>query len=528
MCSYYAKGSADYVGVWDFDEFFQPRGLNKNLLDVIDSVEPAKDAVPFAHDPRKTSLDVYRTGWKPARGMADKDGHPFCYLVLNSEVTMVPKSIPFETEPVSATFLGDPYSLPLLRRMILLLSSYPIFIPSYSLSFPSHPILFSSLLQVLLEDPWIGKVFAHGHEPFGHGMGFKKSIRPTRNVFQGGLHLAGACHLPNGWNGCAKDHSGFCYHHKRPFSRLQYDDNLNVIDFHLTHYFDEIVLDTDAKFIDSKVEGVLNHVQYRRMHNEASPGALATKGEYATNFFPEVYEALERRSLVMPFELPELSTRPFPNPDVTWLDHIVLNAKIEEAKEKSKTQSHVWLDADNLNSPLSQISLRDIMPGNASSSSTSRRLQRVETGEEEARRKPEAFLDYLEDSQEANEDYAALPAFSIDKSELFLASMVEREDDTWNLYLTTFLLNRRMSKADKSKRTCHNVRSDKETLKSWGKHIMSRDDVAYEESGCRGPLTKYYCRIRATSSDQYYTVPGSYLDTIPFDVYVSTAQICLY
>ena len=35
MCMYYSKGVADYVGVWDFDEFFQPRGANKNLLDVV-------------------------------------------------------------------------------------------------------------------------------------------------------------------------------------------------------------------------------------------------------------------------------------------------------------------------------------------------------------------------------------------------------------------------------------------------------------------------------------------------------------
>lgn len=104
MCLYYSKGSADYVGVWDFDEFFQPRGQNKNLLDVIDAVEPAKDAVPFQHEPNKTSLEVY-AGWKPARGMADKDGHPFCYLVLNSEVTLVSQRVAPNTPPVCAADL---------------------------------------------------------------------------------------------------------------------------------------------------------------------------------------------------------------------------------------------------------------------------------------------------------------------------------------------------------------------------------------------------------------------------------------
>lgn len=112
---YYAKGTADYVGIWDFDEFFQPRGQNKNLLDVIESAEPAKDSIPFAHEPNKTSMDVYLEGWKPARGMADKDGHPFCYLVLDSEVTLVPKRIEPDTEPVRALPL-HPYT-PLTRFM---------------------------------------------------------------------------------------------------------------------------------------------------------------------------------------------------------------------------------------------------------------------------------------------------------------------------------------------------------------------------------------------------------------------------
>jgi hypothetical protein len=146
MCSYYAKGTADYVGVWDFDEFFQPRGQNKDLLDVINSVEPAKDALPFAHEPRKTSLDVYRAGWKPARGMADKDGHPFCYLVLNSEVTMVPKSVPFNTEPVCAASCVNRSLLPVTfveaDSSCLLILSCSLF--SFIL-FVSHADLFYSL-----------------------------------------------------------------------------------------------------------------------------------------------------------------------------------------------------------------------------------------------------------------------------------------------------------------------------------------------------------------------------------------------
>ena len=57
----------------------------------------------------------------------------------------------------------------------------------------------------LSDHPWMGQRFPHGSEPFGHHLGFKKSIRPTRNIFQGGLHMAGACHLPPPWNGCPVD-----------------------------------------------------------------------------------------------------------------------------------------------------------------------------------------------------------------------------------------------------------------------------------------------------------------------------------
>lgn len=89
MCSYYSKGAADYVGVWDVDEFFQPRGKYKNILDILDDMEPPKGIVLNTYPNNTSPLDVYKSGYKPQRGMADGDGHPFCYLLLNSEVTLV-------------------------------------------------------------------------------------------------------------------------------------------------------------------------------------------------------------------------------------------------------------------------------------------------------------------------------------------------------------------------------------------------------------------------------------------------------
>jgi hypothetical protein len=91
MYTYYSKGMADYVGIWDYDEFFQPRGENKNILDVINAMEsplgPVRKTVPS----KLSAVDVSKSGQRARRGMADSDGHPFCYLILESEVTKVDK-----------------------------------------------------------------------------------------------------------------------------------------------------------------------------------------------------------------------------------------------------------------------------------------------------------------------------------------------------------------------------------------------------------------------------------------------------
>jgi hypothetical protein len=91
MYTYYSKGMADYVGIWDYDEFFQPRGENKNILDVINAMEsplgPVRKTVPS----KLNAVDMFKSGQRARRGMADSNGHPFCYLILESEVTMVDK-----------------------------------------------------------------------------------------------------------------------------------------------------------------------------------------------------------------------------------------------------------------------------------------------------------------------------------------------------------------------------------------------------------------------------------------------------
>lgn len=62
MCTYYSKGVADYVAVWDFDEHFWPLGNNTNIMDVIRQIEDPvptskRDHVAYFHPPEATNLD---------------------------------------------------------------------------------------------------------------------------------------------------------------------------------------------------------------------------------------------------------------------------------------------------------------------------------------------------------------------------------------------------------------------------------------------------------------------------------------
>ena len=78
MCSYYSKGTADYVGVWDFEDFFIPRGSNQNILDLLKAAEhPNADVSLTSLDARTdTSISKYKS-------------HPFCYLLLATEDTYI-------------------------------------------------------------------------------------------------------------------------------------------------------------------------------------------------------------------------------------------------------------------------------------------------------------------------------------------------------------------------------------------------------------------------------------------------------
>jgi hypothetical protein len=257
---YLAKGTADYLGVWDMDEFFIPRKPFTSIIEVIRSLE---SPVPIPAHPSNLSAINISSTWKPGRGLADGDGHPFCFILLTSRVILKYKND-----------LDKKYDL------------------------------------------WLGERFPQGDEASDTKitikMGFKKSILPTRNIFQAGIHMSGGCHLPRPFNGCRPDEgiNGKCYNiHGIPRPRRRRGLKQKEL-FHLDHRFDEEVFDRDNKHMDPDTEGIIYHYYSTHRHHfsvEERPPSDEAKtrvNEYTSRFFIPVMRELQRRDLVKYVSLP--------------------------------------------------------------------------------------------------------------------------------------------------------------------------------------------------------------------------------
>jgi hypothetical protein len=342
----------------------------------------------------------------------------------------------------------------------------------------------------------MGQRFNHGPEPPGNGMGFLKSIRPTRTVFHGGLHMAGACKLPVEWNGC-KDGAEFCMTGEVPYSRQANPAEKVQIDLHLSHHFDQMVTLMDARRINSSAEGVLNHLQYRRQYEIATKAALQQQGEYSLTLFTPVYEALERRGLVMPVELPEREAKPG-GMTRSWLRYHDIYKTIEgdiaaesENKKSAANNGEVgdrFKFLTNIKSlPPPRLSLKDIIQNRTSQTVHQKRKIKEDFG------------------------LSILPAFTKDKSEMFLASMIEREADSWDLYVTTFLLCHEVLKPEYYFTEHRRIRDDPESLTTWSEAITAFNGTKYEYGGIRTTPLRYTCRITTSSSSAAYDVQGELL-----------------
>lgn len=263
MCLYFAKGMADYVGIWDFDEFFIPRKPFKNIMDIVHSIE-ADDKADMERslmDLKKLSVDKAKQKYKSGPGLAEGDGHPFCYILLSSESV--------HNHPEERTFN--------------------------------------------VNMPWIGQRYDHIPEKKS-SHAFKKSILPTDKIFYAGLHMAGACKLPFPWNGCDQnENSEFCISSRpRDYYGLSYTEtDKKQVDFSFYQVFNGVVMDKDTKQIRTDSQGLIYHFQFHRIGMLASLLAAKSdeKNEYATRFFPAVMKELGRRGVTLIQNFPALTRR---------------------------------------------------------------------------------------------------------------------------------------------------------------------------------------------------------------------------
>ena len=70
------------MAIWDFDEFFIPKGTNKNMLDVIDNAYSVTPLDPTISSPIGLNSSMM-VDWEGGRGWADGARHPLCHLQLS-------------------------------------------------------------------------------------------------------------------------------------------------------------------------------------------------------------------------------------------------------------------------------------------------------------------------------------------------------------------------------------------------------------------------------------------------------------
>ena len=156
--------------------------------------------------------------------------------------------------------------------------------------------------DILLPDSlWVGDLYSHGTELVGDTRydSFKnvKGISPVQSTHQIGLHMGAGCELPHPFNGCAKNHAGFCY---KPPKLIEKGGS-----FYYHHYFDEIVHSKDLKVVDKLSEGVLFHILLNRKEKKVIDSTvLSVINDYAAHYFNNTMKHLRARRLHLIVETP--------------------------------------------------------------------------------------------------------------------------------------------------------------------------------------------------------------------------------
>jgi hypothetical protein len=269
MCLYLSKGLADYLAIWDTDEYFIPKPPNHSIMDVI---RRADSQVPLTPLPSDVDPWAMVQTWKGGKGWADGEGHPLCYFMLSSEVLYRPE----DSAPTST-----------------------------------------------MGNRWVGSRFTREIETQRSNLKFKKAILPTRKIFQGALHMAGGCKLDFPFSGCERDHNGFCYLTEQ---KHRYGWSINLTeggvyrraDWSMEQRFDGLIMDKDAKKISKDEEAVIYHFQvHRSFHTSKSPAS--STNEYSTKWFSNNVNSLRERGIELLVMIPYKLYDTGQQPDSKWI-----------------------------------------------------------------------------------------------------------------------------------------------------------------------------------------------------------------
>ena len=172
----------------------------------------------------------------------------------------------------------------------------------------------------------------------------------------------------------------------------------------------------------------------------------------------------------------------------------------------------MWLDPPELNTISSTISLKDILPHSS--------LYKVKfKGDSEG-----ATVKVEEQRRTlTSPDPVTLPAFANDHSELFLASMIERQADSWDLHLTTFLLCEKVLVFKENTGTAENLYRDRDSIIDWSKASLAFKNATYQANGARTLSPRHFCKITTKADDKPYTVEG-----IPHSCDLSSCLVLSY
>ena len=170
---------------------------------------------------------------------------------------------------------------------------------------------------------WIGEKYSHPAEAVDSAKhlrsGFRKSIVPTKPIFQFGLHTHGACDLGYPYNGCTGKTAGICTDTiDKDKSKIYFETKEEACSRN-THRFIDAVTDNEIKDIDMKTDAVLYHNQVFRTNNEVHKSINITKlNEYAEFYYPAVAAALRKRQLDLLIDVPSIKLREM-SVSNTWL-----------------------------------------------------------------------------------------------------------------------------------------------------------------------------------------------------------------